>query len=204
MKFCYFHLMPYTGLAPSTGGTWPFTNRDFDPAIARDQYRSYIDSMVHAEQCGFDWIGCNEHHFSPYGMMANPNVVAGALVYPTSRVKIAVIGNLVPINNPVRIAEEYAMLDCMSGGRLVAGLMRGIPHEYIAYNVPPSDSWSRQREAIQLIKRAWTEPELLVQWFTPKPWETPIAEVDLRPGRIAIVSQVPGALPFWRNTPLKV
>lgn len=51
------------------------------------------------------------------------------------------------------------MLDCMSGGRLVAGLMRGIPHEYIAYNIPPDESWSRQREAIALILRAWTEPE---------------------------------------------
>ena len=51
------------------------------------------------------------------------------------------------------------MLDCMSGGRLVAGLMRGIPHEYIAYNIPPDESWSRQREAIALILKAWTEPE---------------------------------------------
>jgi alkanesulfonate monooxygenase SsuD/methylene tetrahydromethanopterin reductase-like flavin-dependent oxidoreductase (luciferase family) len=69
------------------------------------------------------------------------------------------MGNLVPLNNPVRIAEEYAMLDCMSGGRLIAGLMRGIPHEYIAYNIPPDQSWSRQREAIELILRCWTEPE---------------------------------------------
>src|SRR5258705_5558526 len=69
------------------------------------------------------------------------------------------IGNLVPLNNPIRIAEEYAMLDCMSGGRLVAGLMRGIPHEYLAYNIPPGESWERQREAVQLIVKAWTEPE---------------------------------------------
>lgn len=51
------------------------------------------------------------------------------------------------------------MLDCMSGGRLIAGLMRGIPHEYIAYNIPPDESWERQREGIALIVRAWTEPE---------------------------------------------
>jgi alkanesulfonate monooxygenase SsuD/methylene tetrahydromethanopterin reductase-like flavin-dependent oxidoreductase (luciferase family) len=115
--------------------------------------------MIYAEQCGFDWVGCNEHHFSPYGLMANCNVIAGALVYPTKRIRIAMMGNLVPLNNPLRIAEEYAMLDCMSGGRLIAGLMRGIPHEYIAYNIAPDESWERQREGIALILKAWTEPE---------------------------------------------
>jgi alkanesulfonate monooxygenase SsuD/methylene tetrahydromethanopterin reductase-like flavin-dependent oxidoreductase (luciferase family) len=133
VKFSFFHLMPYTGLAEAPGD-WPVPNRDFDPEKARALYREYIDTMVYAEQCGFDWIGCNEHHFSPYGLMANCNVIGGALAYPTKRIRIAMMGNLVPLNNPLRIAEEYAMLDCMSGGRLIAGLMRGIPHEYIAYN----------------------------------------------------------------------
>lgn len=158
MKFVFFHLMPYTGIEDTSEG-WPVPNRHLDPHKAHELYRSYVDTMVFADECGFDWIGCNEHHFSPYGMMANPNLIAGALVYRTRRAKIAVVGNLVPLNNPIRIAEEYAMLDCMSGGRLVAGLMRGIPHEYIAYNIPPSQSWERQREAIALIKKAWTEPE---------------------------------------------
>src|SRR6266851_3729981 len=150
--------MPYTHLELESHD-WPFPNRYFDPARASALYRTYVDSMIHAESCGFDWVGCNEHHFSPYGMMANCNLIGGALAYPTKRVKIAMIGNLVPLNNPIRIAEEYAMLDCMSGGRLVAGLMRGIPHEYLAYNIPPGESWERQREAVQLILKAWTEPE---------------------------------------------
>jgi alkanesulfonate monooxygenase SsuD/methylene tetrahydromethanopterin reductase-like flavin-dependent oxidoreductase (luciferase family) len=158
MKFSFFHLMPYTGLEEAPGD-WPVSNRAFDPARARDYYRAYVDTMIYAEQCGFDWVGCNEHHFSPYGLMANCNVIGGALVYPTKRVRIAMMGNLVPLNNPLRIAEEYAMLDCMSGGRLIAGLMRGIPHEYIAYNIPPDESWERQREGVALILKAWTEPE---------------------------------------------
>src|SRR4029077_19611585 len=91
--------------------------------------------------------------------MANPNLIAAALTQRTKRAKIAVFGNLVPLNNPIRIAEEYAMLDVMSGGRLVAGFMRGIPHEYVAYNVDPSESWGRLHEATQLIIKAWTEPE---------------------------------------------
>lgn len=158
MKFCFFHLMPFTGVKEVTP-EWPTPNRMFDPARAHELYRDYVDTMVYAERCGFDWVGCNEHHFSPYGLMANCNLIGGALVYPTKKIRIAMMGNLVPLNNPVRVAEEYAMLDCMSGGRLVAGLMRGIPHEYIAYNIPPDASWSRQREAIALILKAWTEPE---------------------------------------------
>src|SRR4051812_2210461 len=158
MKFNFFHLMPYTEL-PVEAHDWPFPNRYFDPKVAQRLFKTYIDQMVDAENCGFDWVGCNEHHFSPYGLMANCNLIGGALAYNTKKAKIAMVGNLVPLNNPVRMAEEYAMLDCMSGGRLIAGLMRGIPHEYIAYNIPPSESWSRQREAIQLILKAWTEPE---------------------------------------------
>jgi alkanesulfonate monooxygenase SsuD/methylene tetrahydromethanopterin reductase-like flavin-dependent oxidoreductase (luciferase family) len=162
MKFSFFHLMPYTGLADLPGGSsfgWPVPNCVFDPETAHKLYRAYLDTMIYAEQCGFDWVGCNEHHFSPYGLMANCNVIGGALAYPTKRIRIAMMGNLVPLNNPLRIAEEYAMLDCMSGGRLIAGLMRGIPHEYIAYNIPPDESWERQREGIALILKAWTEPE---------------------------------------------
>lgn len=158
MKFSFFHLMPYTHLDKVTP-TWPVPNRDFDPVKAHQHFKTYVEQMVYAEQCGFDWVGCNEHHFSPYGMMANPNIIGGALVYPTRNIRIAMTGNLVPLNNPIRVAEEYAMLDCMSGGRLIAGLMRGIPHEYMAYNIAPDESWSRQKEAIELIRRAWTEPE---------------------------------------------
>jgi alkanesulfonate monooxygenase SsuD/methylene tetrahydromethanopterin reductase-like flavin-dependent oxidoreductase (luciferase family) len=158
MKFSFFHLMPYTALELKSH-EWPFPNRFFDPARAHEMYRGYVDTMAYADECGFDWIGCNEHHFSPYGMMANCNIIGGALAYRTKRARIAMMGNLVPLNNPVRIAEEYAMLDCMTGGRLIAGLMRGIPHEYIAYNIPPNESWERQREAIQLIIKCWTEPE---------------------------------------------
>ncbi len=158
MKFNFFHLMPYTEL-PIEAHDWPFPNRYFDPQVAHRLYNTYIDQMIEAEACGFDWVGCNEHHFSPYGLMANCNLIGGALAYNTKKIRIAMVGNLVPLNNPIRVAEEYAMLDCISGGRLIAGLMRGIPHEYIAYNIPPSESWSRQREAIQLILKAWTEPE---------------------------------------------
>lgn len=157
MKFSFFHTMPYDGLA--TQESWPVRNTHFDPEHGRQLYENYIDCIAYAEECGFDWLGCNEHHFSPYGMMANCNLIGAALINRTRNAKLAMIGNLVPMLNPIRVAEEYAMLDVMSGGRLIAGFMRGVPHEYLAYNVAPGESRSRQREAIALIVKAWTEPE---------------------------------------------
>jgi alkanesulfonate monooxygenase SsuD/methylene tetrahydromethanopterin reductase-like flavin-dependent oxidoreductase (luciferase family) len=158
MKFSYFHLMPWTELdeAPQQ---WPASNKTFDPARGKELYDSYIDTMAFAEQCGFDWVGCNEHHFSPYGLMANCNLIGSVLSQRTKTIGLAMLGNLIPLLNPIRVAEEYAMIDVMSGGRLVAGLIRGVPHEYIAYNVVPGESRERLREATALIIKAWTEPE---------------------------------------------
>lgn len=158
MHFSFFHLMPWTDLdeAPTQ---WPARNAQFSGPRGTEFYKTYIDTMAHAEECGFDWVGCNEHHFSPYSLMSNPNLIGGALTQRTKSIKLAMLGNLLPLLNPVRVAEEYAMLDVMSGGRLIAGFVRGIPHEYIAYNVSPDESRGRMREALNIILKAWTEPE---------------------------------------------
>jgi alkanesulfonate monooxygenase SsuD/methylene tetrahydromethanopterin reductase-like flavin-dependent oxidoreductase (luciferase family) len=158
MQFTFFHLMPWPDLteAPTE---WPAPNASFDGERGTELYESYISTMAYAEQCGFDWVAANEHHFSPYSLMANCNLVGAALIQRTKHVKLAMLGNLLPLLNPIRVAEEYAMLDVMSGGRLIAGFVRGIPHEYIAYNVAPSESRARMREALALITKAWTEPE---------------------------------------------
>jgi alkanesulfonate monooxygenase SsuD/methylene tetrahydromethanopterin reductase-like flavin-dependent oxidoreductase (luciferase family) len=158
MKFNFFHLMPWY-FAQATGQEWPIPNKDFVPEKATELYKTYLDTMAYAEECGFDWVGCNEHHFSPYGLMSNCNLIGSILTQRTKKVGIAMCGNLVPLLNPIRVAEEYAMLDVMSGGRLIAGFMRGIPHEYIAYNIPPDDTWGRLAEAYELIIKCWTEPE---------------------------------------------
>jgi len=158
MKFTFFHLMPWTDLTePPT--QWPARNAPFSGERGTELYKNYIDAMAYAEECGFDWVAANEHHFSPYSLMANCNLVGAALTQRTKTIKLAMLGNLVPLLNPIRVAEEYAMLDVMSGGRLIAGFVRGIPHEYIAYNVAPSESRQRLREALALITKAWTEPE---------------------------------------------
>ena len=158
MQFSFFHLMPWTGLAEAPS-EWPAPNAGFDGERGTQLYETYISTMAHAEACGFDWVGANEHHYSPYSIMSNCNLIGAALTQRTSDIKIAMLGNLLPLLNPVRVAEEYAMLDVMSGGRLVAGFVRGIPHEYISYNIPPDESRTRMREALNIILKAWTEPE---------------------------------------------
>ncbi len=158
MKFSYTHHMPYTGVT-RVGQDWPVANKQFQPDEGMRIFRAGIDTKVFAEECGFDWIGNNEHHMSPYGLMPNPNLIGACVAERTRKSMILQSGNIVPIVNPIRVAEEYAMLDMISGGRLVAGFMRGIPHEYVAYNVAPSESYGRMNEAIELIKKAWTEPE---------------------------------------------
>ena len=158
MRFSQTHHMPYTDITePGLG--WPISNSRFEPTRAIEMFRTYIHAKVYAEECGFDAIGCNEHHMSPFGMMPNPNLIAASVLEQTKTAEIQLSGNILPLSNPIRIAEEYAMIDVMSGGHLMAGFMRGIPHEYVAYNIPPDESWSRMREGVQLILKAWTEPE---------------------------------------------
>ncbi|ODP37745.1 LLM class flavin-dependent oxidoreductase [Sphingomonas turrisvirgatae] len=158
MKFGFFNLMPWPHY-PEPPRTYPTPNRDYDPQVGRQLYHDYIDLLVHAEACGFDMALCNEHHFSPYGTMANCNLIGSILARETRTITLGMVGNLLPLSNPVRVAEEYAMIDVMSGGRLIAGFMRGVPHEYVAYNSPPGESRSRQKEAAELILKCWQEPE---------------------------------------------
>ena len=127
MEFNFFHLMPYPDY-PEPPDSWPVANKPFSPERGKELYDAYIDTMAYAEPCGFDWVGCNEHHFSPYGLMSNCNLIGAILANRTKKAGIAMCGNLVPLLNPIRVAEEYAMLDVLSGGRLIAGFMRGIPH----------------------------------------------------------------------------
>jgi alkanesulfonate monooxygenase SsuD/methylene tetrahydromethanopterin reductase-like flavin-dependent oxidoreductase (luciferase family) len=100
----------------------------------------------------------NEHHQNVYGLMPSPNLVAAALTQRTKRAKIVVLGNLLPLHlNPLRVAEEYAMIDSMSGGRLIAGFALGGGPEAFNYDIPQPQARTRYWEAVDLIHRCWTE-----------------------------------------------
>ena len=95
---------------------------------------------------------------SPFGMMPNPSLIAASVTERTTTAEIQLSGAIVPLSNPIRIAEEYAMIDNVTGVRLIAGFVRGIGFEYHSYMVNPSQSLERFHEAHDLILQAWTQP----------------------------------------------
>jgi alkanesulfonate monooxygenase SsuD/methylene tetrahydromethanopterin reductase-like flavin-dependent oxidoreductase (luciferase family) len=158
MKLYNFDLLAYPDIPADAPGT-PIPSTYFDPTTGARNYREHIDEMAYCEELGFDGVVFNEHHYSAYGTMPSPNLIAAALSQRTQRMKIGVLGNILPLRqHPVRVAEEYAMLDCMTEGRLIAGFVRGIPSEYLWYNVNPTESRGRFAEAFDVIMTAWTQP----------------------------------------------
>jgi alkanesulfonate monooxygenase SsuD/methylene tetrahydromethanopterin reductase-like flavin-dependent oxidoreductase (luciferase family) len=161
MKIFGFDLLPYPEhldhLKVDGELPYPLSGKHFRPELAVRNYREHLDAWALMEELGFDGIGFNEHHTSPYGLMTSPNIMAAAASQRLSRMKILIYGNLLPIHEPLRLAEELAMLDCLTGGRLISGVARGIPREYKAYNVNLADSRARFEEAWEIIKLAWTE-----------------------------------------------
>ncbi len=163
MKFYLFHLMPYAHLdldyTEKHESPWVnLPNAYYDPVKGHELYNRYIDELVYADELGFDGVGVNEHHQTAYGLMPVPAVVAGALARETKQAQIAVLGRALPLlNNPLTVAEEYAMIDNISGGRLIAGFVRGIGAEYHSWSSNPAFSHERFHEAHDLIIRAWTE-----------------------------------------------
>jgi alkanesulfonate monooxygenase SsuD/methylene tetrahydromethanopterin reductase-like flavin-dependent oxidoreductase (luciferase family) len=157
MKAALFCTSRYIGDAPQ--GVWPVPNEYCDAEIAEQSMAVTMEQFRLADVFGFDWVTVAEHHFSSLSLTPNPMIFAGALSQVVKRAKIAVLGPSLPTLNPVRVAEEFAMLDAMTGGRLIAGLMRGTPNEYVTYNFNPSESRARFAEALEIIRRAWTEPQ---------------------------------------------
>ena len=158
MKLYNFDLLANPHV-PTDAPRTPVPSSYFDPAKGAANYAEHLEEMVYCEELGFDGVVFNEHHYSAYGTMPSPNLIAAALSQRTKKIKIGVLGNILPLrNHPVRVAEEYAMIDCLSNGRLIAGFVRGIPPEYIWYGVNPEESRGRFEEAYSLIMPAWTQP----------------------------------------------
>lgn len=172
MKVTSFHFMPFRELPDDIderlGSVWvdaPFWEYG-DAEKAGDFYNQSIDELMLAARMGFDGLGTNEHHQNPYGFMCNPNLF-GAILAKMTRdqgyddVALVQLGATVAATSPpIRIAEEYAVLDCISGGRVVAGLPLGLGADAcISYGVTPIEQRERWREAIELMLKAWTAKE---------------------------------------------
>ena len=143
-----------------------------------------IDRRVHAiaGDVSRDGLGLNEHHTTPHGLMVSPNMIAAAAVRMTKKLEFLILGNLLPLHNPLRIAEELAMADTLSRGRILSGFARGVPREYNVYSVPMAESRARFEEAVEIILKAWTQPKFDHQgkfWsykdiaIWPRPYQQP-------------------------------
>lgn len=171
MKVTSFHFMPYRELPEDfdqrytsawvDAPWWELGNAE----RVGEFYNWSLDELMLAARVGFDGVGTNEHHQNAYGFMCNPNLFAAALAkmtrdegLGTALVQLgATISSTAP---PIRIAEEYAVLDCLSGGRLVAGVPLGLGCDAdISYGVTPITQRERYREALDLMIKAWTAKE---------------------------------------------
>lgn len=162
MKVIVFDLLPYGENLDhlKNGATeleWPLPKRYFDPEVAMRTYEEHLEAWALMDGLGYYGVGFNEHHTSPYGLMTSPNVMAAAASQRLKRMKLLIYGNLLPIHEPLRLAKELSMLDCLCDGRLISGFARGIPREYLAYNVSMAEPRARFEEAYHIIKKAWTE-----------------------------------------------
>ncbi|HEX4712621.1 LLM class flavin-dependent oxidoreductase [Phenylobacterium sp.] len=166
MKFTWFNLMPWPYLPDdfreANRSVWvDIDQKLFDPVRSHEVYNTYMDLLEYADTLGFDGVGVNEHHQNGYGIMPSPNLIAAGLARRTKDAAIVVLGNSIALYNPpVRVAEEFAMLDCISGGRLVAGFPVGTSMDTnYCYGQIPSLTREKYQEAHDLIIKAWTTRE---------------------------------------------
>jgi alkanesulfonate monooxygenase SsuD/methylene tetrahydromethanopterin reductase-like flavin-dependent oxidoreductase (luciferase family) len=179
--------MPYTDLPDDFKDKHPsvwvdIDSRLFDPAKGHRMYNEFMDELEFAAECGFDAICVNEHHSNAYGLMPSPNLIASALARRTRDTALCVMGNSLALYDPpIRVAEEFAMLDCISGGRLIAGFPVGTPMDTcFAYGQNPSSLRDKYHEAHDLIMKAWKEPKPFAwngrfnQLRYVNPWPRPV------------------------------
>ena len=189
MKISMFHLMPYRDL-PADFETkyhsvWvdpPFWELA-QPERVGQYYNWTLDELIHGAKCGMDGICVNEHHQNAYGFMPSPNLMGSVLARATNGTDVAIVqmGATLPTTNPpIRVAEEYAMLDCISGGRVVAGMPLGSPMDVnLCYGISPIEQRERYYEAHDLILKAWQSKEIFA--WNGKFFKLPMVNLWPRP-----------------------
>ena len=182
----FFNEMAYSAYSQEFAAQLGYTslmlpNEQFDAATASRLYGMYLDEFQYASEEGFDGVVINEHHNNPLNMMPGINLIGAILARNTKKGRIVLLGNILPIHeNPLRVAEEVAMMDNISGGRVVCGFVRGVGTESVAVNINPTHNRERFYEAHDLIVKAWTTPGPFrwegkhFQYRVVNPWVLPL------------------------------
>ena len=164
MKVYYFSEFPYHEYSDEESLKYPsirltFPNSNFDPQTANGLFKRYFDECQYVDELGYDGIMVNEHHSTPSCMNASCNLTAAVLARTTQNARILLLGNILPIHeNPVRLAEEIAMIDVISGGRVISGMVRGTGVETVSTNVNPVENRERFEECHDLLIKTWSTP----------------------------------------------
>ncbi len=159
----WFSEQPYAHITDADleqydSGRLGFPNTFFDPEKAHVLYNQYHEQYAMADEVGFDGIMSNEHHASYWCMKPAVNLDAAVISKITKNTKIAILGNVIAVNDPIRMAEEIAMLDCFSNGRIISGFVRGTAVESLVGGIIPAENRARFEEAHDLIIKCWTQP----------------------------------------------
>lgn len=157
------------------------TRRERQPHA--DRYDDQLEEVRLVEELGYDCAWFGEHHFAGYGLIGNTLTMAAAASRITSRIALGAGVVVLPWHHPVRVAEEVAMVDCLSHGRLRFGVGRGYqPHEFRGFGQRMEDSLERFTEAVNVIQRLFREDDVSFQgkyWqgehvtIWPKPVQRP-------------------------------
>ncbi len=161
---------------------WPIPPAYDDPAISVQSYQEGFTECELAEEMGFEWISFSEHHYSGRIATGFPAVVAAAVAERCKKAKIAMLGHLLPLNNPVWVAGELGLLGNLTNGRLILGFLHGTPNEDQTYGVNPAEGRGRLLEGMDLIIKALTEPQPFswegryYQFRTVAVWPRPVQQ----------------------------
>ena len=185
MKLLQFDEVTYP-YVPEIGWETRFSNRFCDPQLVHQTYMEHMDQWKISEEEGFDGIMTNEHHFTAFNIQPACNIMTTAITMLTKNIKVGVIGDVIPLRHPIRTAEEFAMIDCLSGGRFIGGIVRGIPAEYVSYNIDPFTSRERVKECFDIIFKALTDEEFD---YDGKFYQLTKASIWPRP--------IQNPIPFW-------
>ena len=150
-------------------------------------YQRAIERFEIMDRTGYDAVWLAEHHFSGFSVCPSVHMMATMAAARTSRLRIGTAVSLAPFYHPLRLAEEIALLDVLSGGRVNWGAGRGFSRgEFEAFGVPPEESTSRFRETVEIVLRAWSDERLTYhgEHFSfdgievlPKPMQRPLPPV---------------------------
>ena len=177
----------------------------------RQRYQDILAQIEFGDELGFDTAWLGELHFIPsFSCLASPLMILAAAAQRTRRIRLGTAVTLLPLHNPVKMAEDAATLDVLSGGRLEFGVGRGATPIYFAgYNVPQEESRERFEESLQMILHAWTDERLTYQGkhfqvkdlpLAPRPVQKPHPPIRIAansPDTFAIAGQL--GLPIFAS-----